>query len=245
MAKAVECARISNDWKKEVGIADDSACEIHGMLFVYNHDHDYDKNFKKHLQSISNVELDLPEDAVIFVFGPNDINFLENITHDRQRLATEYRLGDTGHFKFFYPKKVLKPIPEISLDRLPAELLLSPFIIMSYDQPHFDNKGHAKGYVVYYKGTGNSVEEFHYLLNYLLTQRLLSSDHKISVRAPYLCDKAELNLATAKENIVSQYHDMREFKKRLDEIELQSMPRTVQVYSQDKVGLDRKNRKSQ
>lgn len=72
LAKQVACAERSEEWRLR-HIHDNVTPAICGMLFVYNHDGEYDKNFRNLLLKVRAEKLDIPRGSKIVVLGPEDV----------------------------------------------------------------------------------------------------------------------------------------------------------------------------
>ncbi len=72
LARALSCAEKSNEFRTKF-IHDHVTPEICGLLFVYNHDGEYDKEFNTLLWQVKNEKLYTPSRSKIVVLGPRDI----------------------------------------------------------------------------------------------------------------------------------------------------------------------------
>ena len=204
LAKQTSCAERSEAWQKK-HVHDGVIPNICSLLFVYNHDGGYDKSFAKSLDAVSYEKLGIPKGSKIVVFGPEDVFWLDNvryeIRHMRGSLA-EDKLPAPEHCRFFYPQ--LERKANIQLDKAKAatlEMLTSPLIVLEYQR---DNKGGAKGFVLFYRRSGDKSQEFTYLLDYLRHYQLLNDNTEIqiklleaSVNAPAMFQKAVQNYVEA------------------------------------------------
>lgn len=103
LAKALTCAEVSKEFN-DTYIHQDVSPNIQGMLFVYNHDKEYDKDFSKILDKVKGEDLDIPKGSKIVVFGPEDIFWLNNVHHEIIHLRGGSGLLPERDFcKFFYP----------------------------------------------------------------------------------------------------------------------------------------------
>lgn len=59
LAKSLRCAEISQEFS-DTYIHPDVSANIQGLLFVYNHDNEYDKDFTKILEKVKCDDLDIP-----------------------------------------------------------------------------------------------------------------------------------------------------------------------------------------
>jgi len=60
LARALTCAEKSEEWRTNY-IHNHVSAKIYGLLFVYNHDGEYDKDFNKHLDAIQHEKLNIPK----------------------------------------------------------------------------------------------------------------------------------------------------------------------------------------
>lgn len=174
LAKSIECAAISQEWRTH--FAHDSDCDIYGMLFVYNHDGAFNKDFYKDiLEKISIENLDIPTGQLIAIFEPEMIQYLLNICDDLRDQGRKRKCNEPEDYEFYYPN--LTTVRTHALDSYPAtiESILSPFMIVRF------SKSHANDYIVYYKKSGNTTEEFIYLIDTLATHQLLDGEKQITI----------------------------------------------------------------
>lgn len=52
---------------------------VNGLLFIYNHDGGYDKDFSEQLKFVKRETIRIPKGRKIFVLGPSDISFLTSV----------------------------------------------------------------------------------------------------------------------------------------------------------------------
>ena len=88
----MECANISEDWQRKFLLPHVGSSEVMGLLFVYNHDNKFDKNFDILLGKIKPSRLNIQEKNKIAVFGPGTILNLLNIVHDLKDLVAEQQM---------------------------------------------------------------------------------------------------------------------------------------------------------
>jgi hypothetical protein len=81
LSSAVDCANISATWQDRY-INTQIGSEVHGLLFIYNHDGDFDLDFMRHLAGTRNSALKLPAHSRLYVFGPERIRYLQNVLND-------------------------------------------------------------------------------------------------------------------------------------------------------------------
>ncbi len=72
LAKQVACAEKSEKWR-DLYMHGNVTPEVCGLLFVYNHDGGYEKDFSSHLGTTKDARLPLPKGSRLFVLGPEEI----------------------------------------------------------------------------------------------------------------------------------------------------------------------------
>jgi hypothetical protein len=95
LAKTIDCARISRSWKERYN-AQNELIDLRGMLFVYNHDGEYDKEFyelfkptKIDITEKRGISLDsvpLQKNQQIHLVEPKLINCMTTIINDASML---------------------------------------------------------------------------------------------------------------------------------------------------------------
>ncbi|MDC7708298.1 hypothetical protein [Vogesella indigofera] len=217
LAKTINCAEVSQDFNDKY-IHPDVSPNIQGMLFVYNHDNGYDKDFSKILDKVKCEDLDLPKGSKIIVFGPEDILWLNNVHHEIIHLRGGAGiLPERDYCKFFYPPLIgRKNIQPEHAKAATLEMLTAPWIILSYTNP---NNVNNKGYIVFMRKQGHTVDEFLYLIEYLVHHHVIRSEVKVTIRIlePHL--NASANFSKAKDQYITDYEGGEEFKKILDSID--------------------------
>lgn len=183
LSKQVACAEISEEWRARY-IHSGVTPAVCGLLFVYNHDGEYDKDFSQHLKSIQSAKLNLPKGSKIVVLGPEDIFWLDNVRYEivqmRGRREGGEPLPDPEHCKYFYPQLVRRK--NLQLDRAKAatlEMLTSNLIVLEYVRPTTPDR---KGVTLFYRGKGANSDEFSYLFDYLRHFQLLQEEVDIELK---------------------------------------------------------------
>lgn len=184
LAKQVACAEISEEWRAKY-IHNGVTPAVSGLLFVYNHDGEYDKDFRQHMKAVQqSAKLDLPRGSKLVVLGPEDIFWLDNVRYEicqmRGRRTGPPPLPDPEHCKFFYPQLVRRK--NLQLDHAKAanlEMLTSRLIVMEYTRPSTRDQ---RGFLLFYRGKGAYAEEFTYLFDYLRHFQLLQENIEIEIK---------------------------------------------------------------
>ncbi len=186
LAQSVACAAASSEWR-DLFVSPDSDAEIIGMLFVYNHDGDYDKDFDALLQSaLRKTKVWLPKHQRIVVFGPKDIYLLNNIVLDIKVMKGEGAIPvENKALRYFFPNLIRRKLSRTGSHRAATvEMLSAPWISLEYE-----TKDKKKELLLYYKGKGEDPREFIYLLDYLLSYQVTETFERILIR--YLGDNAK------------------------------------------------------
>jgi len=198
LVQQVACAEKSQEWC-DLYMHKNVNPEVVGLLFVYNHDNNYTQDFKSLLRALKLDGADFPKGSRIFVMGPEDVLWLNNIRND----LIYMRGGGEGvaipgpeRCSFYYPQMVRKA--NINIDCAKAatlEMLLSPWTVFYYR-----DENERDGYIIYYRESGSTEEEFVYLIDYLRHHQILSADTDITIKMlggspalPSMFEKAKKN----------------------------------------------------
>jgi hypothetical protein len=186
LAKTIECAKASKEWKKKYKLNDDPF-EIRGLLFIYNHDNEYDGNFLTTLAKIKSKKIPIDKGQVLHIIHPLSIRYLTTVVADLKGLCVDegFPLDD---YTFLYPELYLHKHSG-NYKNYPAtiELLCAPFMLIKHGPLKIEegNKIHRSGsggYIIYYNRSGETEYEFMYLFDLLSRFQMLSSDKTISIR---------------------------------------------------------------
>lgn len=235
LAKTIDCARHSEEWKKRYSDFTEPT-EIRGLLFAYNHDGKFDREFydrffikkkndpsNKKIIDISN--LGLKRNQLIHIIEPAQINYLNTIVTDLQALASKQKFPQLFKNKhwFHYPELFLHKTSYNKYDR-PAtiEQLSSKYLVIGYDAVLNDQKQIVEnsGYIIYYNGRGDTSEEFIYLLDTISKNQMLDSSQKIKIRCTSSCKDKDIksNFKSAVSTYIVDWGYDSHKKERLEEI---------------------------
>lgn len=221
LAKALSCAEVSDEFRT-IYIHDHVSPEICGLLFVYNHDGEYDKDFDTIIDQIKNEDLDIPPKSKIVVFGPSDIFWLNNVHHEIAYMrGSSETVPSREHCKYFYPHLVRrKNVQPENAKAATLEMLTAPWIILSYINP---KKSSKQGYVVFYRKRGESVDEFLYLIDYLMHYQVLDGNNEVQIKTLDSHPSASAFFEKAKQQYAEEYYGGKEIKDILNSIEFGQM----------------------
>lgn len=200
LAHTIDCARISQEWQERYVLNSDP-WEVRGLLFVYNHDANYDKSFYETLlasvQKRSDKEpkpvnlnnLPIAANQSLHIFEPSLISYLTTIAVDAAQLHQAGTFPEK-HYEFFYPElKLVKTSGDKHTRPATVEMLAGPYLIIRHEEiKKYDESSqkvdvrYSAGYVIYYRRDGSTAEEFAYLLDILSGYQILDGDHKIRIR---------------------------------------------------------------
>lgn len=241
LAKQVACAEKSDTWRG-LYMHGNVTPDVCGLLFVYNHDGGYEKDFSTHLSSIKEDRLPLAKGSKLFVLGPADIFWLDNVRYDIRQLrgaAAGTRLPSPQYCKYFYPQ--LDGRANLQSDKARAatlEMLTSPWIVLEYKH----GKNHSeRGFIVYYRRAGGTEEEFIYLLDYLRHYQVLGEAEKIDVRMLEGDAAALARFQRAQQRYIEGLGDgaeATELARRVKEIKYSKMTQIITDFSSVDIGMD-------
>ncbi|MGR6872120.1 hypothetical protein ACU6U9_07410 [Pseudomonas sp. HK3] len=252
LAKTIECAKVSKEWVERYNIFTDNF-EIRALLFIYNHDNKYDKDFYKEFfhkekgktQKINTDSIPLAKNQQLHIIEPATINYMQTILTDISKL---HMLGSfpEKNYNFFYPELHLHKSFGDKSDR-PAtiEMICGPFIIIEHgdvkkyceDRGEIDTTG-EKGVLIYYNGKGSHSNEFLYLLDMISKFQILDRGELIRVRAAN--SDYDPDILSKFESAVSQYiHGWgfdKEKEMKINSIQFDIVETTTNNFSKTAIG---------
>lgn len=243
LSQQIACANKSEEWRKLFAY-DNTPYSITGLLFIYNHDNNYDKEFNNHLHSLNYEKIVLPKGSKIVVLGPDDIDWLNSVAHDILVMRGKKDLPEERYCKFFYPQLIRKS--NIQLNEAKAatlEMLTSPFILLEYNTNIDDNKPKTpnRNFVIFYRGKGENINEFYYIINYIRTCQLLNDAENITIKllepyksAPTFFQQA-VNIFCKK---FDEYDTNSSLSKRIKSIKYDSINTVQKKFSTVEIGMD-------
>lgn len=236
LANTLECAEISSEFQ-DLFIHQNVTANICGLLFIYNHDGEYDKDFSVILEKIKSEDLNIPRGTKIVVFGPEDIFWLNNVHHEIAYLrGGEGLVPNRDYCQFFYPHLVGKKNIQMDIARAAnLEMLTSTWIILSYKSPQKNNK---QGYVIFLRRNGRTVDEFLYLIDYLMHYQVIKSDNEVSIRILNPHDNAISNFAKAKDEYIEACDGGDDMRIVLNAIQFDHLNNILTKFSEKAISRD-------
>lgn len=199
LAKTIDCASVSQIWQERYAIATDNY-EIRGMLFVYNHDGEYDKDFFDIFRTkrkadgsviangISLSSIGIKKNQKIHIVDPALINYMTTIKADISELHMDGKFP-RKEFSFYYPDLIRHKTVNDNKRSRPAtiEALTAPYLIIEHDEFEVENDNgnvikNSSGYLIYYNKDGSNPYEFVYLFDTLSRYQILNGEHSLRIR---------------------------------------------------------------
>jgi hypothetical protein len=199
LASALGCIEVSETWSKLYGHHGFTP-SIAGLLFIFNHDGDYDKNFDQILAAAKPAKITLPKGTQIAIFGPQQIRWLDNVSHEIVYMRGTKELPDDTFCRFEYPHLVRKKKVQVELAKAATlEMLTGPWITLAYDAV----EDRRPGVVVFYARRGDTTEEFLYLIDYLMHYQMVHPGVDIRIKSlePDPSSAALFEKAALRENL--------------------------------------------
>lgn len=235
LALALTCAEKSDEWRNKY-IHNHVSPEICGLLFIYNHDGEYDRNFFDLLNAVKHEKLEIPKKSKIVVLGPRDILWLNNVRYEIVQMRGTGELPHCEDTGFFYPHLVRRK--KVQLDKAKAatlEMLTAPWIILSYAPPKRPDR---KGFVIFYRRRGESVEEFLYLIDYLMHYQILLYDTDIQIKTLDPHPDAPAFFHKAIDQYSDEYGGGSDIKEKLHSIRYNQINQIQTTFSELEIGME-------
>lgn len=201
LAQQVDCSVRNPEWKRLFLNEITEKFRVHGMLFIYNHDNEYDKELLNKLSSILNSDIKFPSDSYLFVLDPVTIRFLLSVTEDiaKRRNYEDYngqlteilweKIPAWDNCGFFYPDKHNKFASKDRLLPATLEMITSGMIFFHYSHDFIrdrdGNKITNKILNIYWKEEIIKEEQFVFLIEYIFNYQLLNQFDKIFIVTPF------------------------------------------------------------
>ncbi len=177
LALATHCANSSEEWRRIYVLPENEFDYIiRGLLFVYNHDNRYTNDFYEQLSVINPLNIKIAKNQQLHVFGPDQIKNCFSVASDLQTLIGRLNIENYG---FWHPDMIIHKVRHGNVWEHPAtiEMLSSSIIIVKYR-----TRTNEEGYIVYYMRSGDTEEEFLYLIDFLSHYQILSEALPINLR---------------------------------------------------------------
>lgn len=242
LGKSLRVAVNSDDFQKHLH---EEGSRISALLFVYNHDECYEKDFDAVITANMPSPLDLPPNSSLYIIGPTCIRFLLDIYNDLQKIFGENEVN-SGKFLFHYPNLVSKVPTRNNWTTAIPEMLLGPYIPVIYDKEIIENDGgltvksSKRNIQFYYRGSGASYEEFCFILDYLFKYNIVDDCSKVSIRIPGPDGSYLSQFEKAKEEFSKAFYSQDKAFEKLKAIECKSISTQSQRFSDIELGMEKR-----
>jgi hypothetical protein len=206
LGRAVSCANVSPSWRQLYVENEDVNYVCDGLLFIYNHDGEYDARFPELLASVDPANFAVAANRRIAILGPAEVADLVNIATDLTLMRGK---GEIPHDKlateFWYPDLVRPKRHLQSRSAATIEMLTGPWVTIHVAP---ERNGGSRRFIVYYRDAGATVEEFKYLLDSFFRFQILAIDKEasIDIRLVRSGSDALTNFRKARESISSSLY---------------------------------------
>lgn len=203
LGQQVECAKRSNEWKKMFLNDKTSDFNVHGMLFIYNHDNEYDAELFDRIPNVEKARFALPDKSLMAIFSPRLIRFLLDITENIERRrnidgrATQQKdllwqkVPNYDQCSFFYPDKHNKFVAKDKCLPASLEMITSGMLFYSYEHNFVrtdteDGERLTKKILnIYWQEEVDTEEHFIFVLEYIFNYQLLHQFDRIFIITPF------------------------------------------------------------
>lgn len=230
LALAISCAETSSEWQNLYLNSRDNYI-VNGLLFIYNHDGEYDKNFYNILDIIDTSKLEIPKGHKIYVLGPKDILFLTSVVND---IKTNREIP-LDRLIYYYPDLISKRTNSSELLAANIEMLESPYISLKYA---INEKKYLR---IYYKEKCEKPEEFLYLFDYLFHYQQVQDCEKITIALYEPCNNASALFAKSKTIYAEDKDNKENVRIILEKIHYESIRQIVTKFSDVEIGMESNN----
>lgn len=229
LATSTECMQFSDEWQSTFQLPSENA-DKKSLLFIYNHDGEYDVNFHDLITSIDKDNFKIRKGNKMYIMGPREVVYLKTIANDIEVLRSRKILPEPEFCSFYYPDLTGKKVASENNAAATVEMLLGPWQIVQYKQ------NNNSGLIIYCKSTGDSIDEFLYLIDYITHYQLLKSENTINIRLPNASKLAIGNY----EKAIYEYARIQEapaLQDRLKKIKAESVTNIVTRFSELEIGM--------
>jgi hypothetical protein len=239
LSKQIACAEKSERWR-DLYLHGNVTPDVCGLLFVYNHDGGYDRDFSSYLHAVKDSNLFHPNGARLFVLGPRDVFWIDNVRYDIRQLrgaAGPNALPAANHCKFFYPQLDGRANLQPTKARAATlEMLTSPWIVFEY---RYGVNSAMRGVIVYYRRSGETEEEFMYLLDFLRHYQVLEDAISVEVRSLESDASAAARFQKAQQRYVEALDGCAtELAEKVNAIRYAKIPQVITDFSPIELGMN-------
>ena len=237
LAMATDCANVSPAWAN-LYAGQEGNRKTSGVLFVYNHDGEYEDDFDSIISSIDSEKIQLNRGNRLFIIGPRRISYLATVANDilRCRGLDKQAIAPAERCSFYYPDLVSARPKSNSQKAASIEMILGPWQILRF--PRIDGQNVTDCHYLYYAGAGSTIDEFKYLLDSLFRYQRLDENAAISLRMPFADENASATFRKAKEAYAEDFYNLKEFRERLEKVTFDPISRIIREFSRVQLGME-------
>lgn len=241
LAKQIACAERSAEWQR-LYAHEHVNRKVVGLLFVYNHDSEYDADFGTLLDGINVRKLNLPPGSRLYVLGPDDIFWLNAVRYEigaLRNLSGTNKLPAREKCKFYYPQMVrqINVRPDVA-KAATLDMLTAPWIVLQHEL--INNPG-SKGIIIFYKRKAESTHEFLYLLDYLRNFQLLNEHTTIRIKVLQSNENAMILFDKARSEYIDSILGVDsgdQIGSIIKSIDISAMDQVVATFSAIQIGME-------
>ena len=234
LALAVDCAPTNPSWR-DLYLKSGADFEVQGLLFVYNHDREFDRSFPQLLEAAFQEEIRLPRKVRLTIIGPDDVWHLYEIINDMANLMSDGAIPPRKDLSYFYHSHARNKLVRSSKTSVATiDVLKGKYQLVTYTVA----KGRAsqRGMLMYYRGPGKEVREFIVLIDMLRAFGALDDYDEISVRCTRAVSVAPTNFKKA----ISAYAELpshQDLPENLKKLKYASVPSVRPRVTQFEIAL--------
>jgi len=189
LALAVDCAKDNPHWR-DLYLKPGAPYEVQGLLFVYNHDGEYDRSFSEQVSAAFEGSIRIPRGVRLSVIGPDEVWYLNEMLTDIAGLAQNGQVPPTlKELSFFYHSHSRRHLAQRDRSAVATiDMIKGKYQLLMYTMPQ--QQGAVRGMLVYYRGPGKDEREFIVLIDMLRNIGVLDSCDVIHVRCARACAQA-------------------------------------------------------
>ena len=219
----------------------DSSGRKSGLLFIYNHDREFDYDFPKYIKLAKPTPLEIPMKSSVFVIGPPQIEFLLNVYNDLEKVFGS-GTNMNGMFRFHYPNMIANIPDKNEWKSATIEMLLSAIIPVVYDRvSEIDGVTKEKKFInLYYRESGASYEEFCFIFDYLFRYNVIDDWASISIRMANRDPQCSFEFSKAKDEFSRHFYIQDGMMSKLDQIQLEPIPSATYDYNEFEIGMEKR-----
>ncbi len=234
---STECANLSPQFQRHY-IEPGCNADVIGLLFIYNHDSGYDKDFRSLLvRAMEDISHELQRNRRVFIMGPDDVLYLHDLANDMKLQRGDHNYpSDREDLEFFYPDLVRRKARKRENRAASLEMLLGPYQIVRY-QISSDKRTETK-YTLYYRGSGADYREYVYLIDGLSRYQILQHADEVTICVGRPDKDSASQFQRAVDAYVNQFHGFSEMRERLGIVKYRALQNHALRFSEVQIGME-------